>query len=117
MLSELLDTFKIENASIDEETNEYDRRKFISDYKEKKILVLINYAVLTTGFDAPNTEVIMITRPTKSMTLYNQMLGRGIRGIKVGGNEECTLVDIKDNLIGLPDEQVGFNVYNDLWSD
>ena len=116
LLNELCSLWNISSAAIDKDTSDYQRRLSIEKYKNKEISVLINYGVLTTGFDAPNTEVVIIARPTTSPTLYQQMLGRGIRGIKVGGNKECTLIDIKDNLEGLPDERRGFIMYNNYWN-
>jgi len=72
--------------------------------------------VLSTGFDAPNTNAIMIARPTTSPVVYSQMLGRGLRGPKVGGNKECILVDIKDNIQGLPNERATYSLYRDNYN-
>lgn len=62
-------------------------------------IVLINYGILTTGFDDPMIDTIFITRPTCSRVLYHQMVGRGLRGVKNGGNKngKCLILDIKDN--------------------
>ena len=62
--------------------------------------VLCNYGVLTTGFDAPRTSAVLIARPTKSLVLYSQMVGRGIRGVRAGGNDSAEIVTIIDQ--GLP---------------
>ena len=72
--------------------------------KKKKINSLLNFGVLTTGFDAPNTEYIVICRPTTSAILYEQIVGRGLRGPKFGGTEECTIIDFADNInrLGAP---------------
>jgi len=43
------------------------------------------------------------------------MIGRGIRGQKVGGNLDCDLIDLEDNLIGFPNEQQAFNYFNVAW--
>src|SRR5690606_35879125 len=59
-------------------------RKFKSNDPTPKILC--NFGVLTTGFDAPKTSGALIARPTKSLVLYSQMVGRAIRGLKQGGN-------------------------------
>ena len=58
-----------------------------------------------------HTDVVIIGRPTESPILYNQMIGRGLRGPKVGGNKECILVDIKDNILGLPNERRTITMY------
>ena len=71
---------------------------------------------MTTGFDAPNTDVVVIARPTSSPVLYNQMIGRGIRGPNVGGNKVCVLVDVIDNIIGMPNESYTFSMYRSFYS-
>ena len=62
-------------------------------------MILCNYGILTTGFDAPQTSAIVIARPTKSYVLYAQMVGRGIRGIKAGGNKTCEISTVIDSNI------------------
>jgi len=115
LLTELLMLREIEARCIDGSTSSHDRRTYIEEYKSGKFNILVNYGVLTTGFDAPNTNAIVITRPTGSLVLYSQMLGRGIRGPKMGGNPDCELVDIKDNLVGFPQENLAFSYFNDAW--
>lgn len=61
----------------DTEMNE--RSAIINDFKEKKFKYLVNVSVLTTGFDAPHVDVIAILRPTESNSLYQQIVGRGLR--------------------------------------
>ena len=107
---------EIKSASIDKNTTATSRRKYIENYKNGEIKVLFNYGVLTHGFDAPNTDIVIIARPTQSPILYSQMIGRGLRGPEVGGNEECILVDIKDNIEGLPNERKTFTMYRDNYS-
>jgi DNA repair protein RadD len=68
--------------------------RYRADSKTPRILV--NYGVLTTGFDAPQTSAAIIARPTRSLVLYSQMLGRAIRGKKQGGNEKATVVTVVD---------------------
>lgn len=76
--------------------------------------IIINYEVLTTGFDSTNIQCVFITRPTQSVVLYSQMLGRGLRGPKMGGNETCLLIDVKDNLTKY-DENLAFSYFNNYW--
>ena len=45
------------------------------------------------------------------------MIGRGLRGPKVGGNEKCILVDIKDNITGLPNERSTYSMYRDNYQN
>ena len=116
LLNEICILLNINCASIDDKTSFNSRKKFIEDFRNKKINVIFNYGVLSTGFDAPNTNTVMIARPTASPIMYSQMLGRGLRGLEVNGNEECWLIDLKDNLKGLPDERNCFTMYNEYYN-
>ena len=116
LISELLMLRDIPARCIDGETPSYDRSKHIEDFRTGKINVLVNYGVLTTGFDAPNTDAVMITRPTGSLVLYSQMIGRGIRGPKMGGTSDCILIDLEDNLLGYPSERQAFKFFDSHWS-
>lgn len=61
------------------DTDMSDRDQIINDFKAKKFKYLVNVSVLTTGFDAPHVDVIAIMRPTESNSLYQQIVGRGLR--------------------------------------
>lgn len=61
------------------DTNKDDRRKIIERYKTGETNVLVGCGVFTEGFDAPATEVVAMARPTKSLSLYLQCIGRGTR--------------------------------------
>jgi DNA repair protein RadD len=61
------------------DTSLSDREQTIADFKAKKFKYLVNVSVLTTGFDAPHVDVIAILRPTESNSLYQQIVGRGLR--------------------------------------
>jgi superfamily II DNA or RNA helicase len=99
-------------GKIDDTTTNQIRKKIVKDFKSKEIKIIFNFGVLSTGFDAPGTDALLIARPTTSPIIYSQMLGRGLRGPKFGGKKECILIDIKDNLIGLPDEKSCFTLFN-----
>ena len=117
LLNEICILLDIKSASIDDKTSFSSRKKFIEDFKNKNINIIFNYGVLSTGFDAPNTNAVMIARPTASPIMYSQMLGRGLRGPEVNGNEECWLIDLQDNLKGLPDERNCFTMYNQYYKN
>jgi superfamily II DNA or RNA helicase len=85
-------------ASVTAKTPDTMRRRCIQEFKDGNLQFLCNVGVLTTGFDAPKIEVIAIARPTGSVLLYEQMVGRGMRGPKNGGTEECLLIDFTDNI-------------------
>ena len=94
------------------------RRSIIKAFRAmgEKPIVICNYGVLTTGFDAPNTSAAVIARPTRSLVLYSQMVGRATRGPKAGGNLTCeisTVVDI--DLPGFNNVADAFTNWEDIW--
>jgi hypothetical protein len=70
----------------------------IEEFRAGRLQFLCNYGVLTTGFDAPKIRAVIIARPTTSVVLYEQMIGRGMRGPLNGGTEECQVIDLQDNI-------------------
>ncbi len=68
-----------------------ERDDIIDDFKNKKFKYLVNVSVLTTGFDAPHVDVVAILRPTESNSLYQQIIGRGLRLDK--GKTDCFILD------------------------
>ena len=104
-------------AHIDGNTDKTTRHKRLDDFKKKSIQVVCNYGVLSTGFDAPLTDVVFISRPTNSIVLYSQMIGRGLRGPAIGGTSSCKLINVKDNIEGLPNYQNIFEFFEDYWGD
>lgn len=61
------------------ETSAEKRDQIIESFKSQKLKYLVNVSVLTTGFDAPHVDLIAILRPTESVSLYQQIVGRGLR--------------------------------------
>lgn len=61
------------------DTENDERDEIIQEFKDRKFKYLVNVSVLTTGFDAPHVDVIAILRPTESVSLYQQIIGRGLR--------------------------------------
>jgi len=68
-----------------------DRNAIVQDFKNKKFKYLVNVSVLTTGFDAPHVDVIAILRPTESNSLYQQIVGRGLRLSE--DKDDCYILD------------------------
>lgn len=116
LLSAMLTIESIPNALVIGEMSKIDRNKAISNFKSSNsdVNILINYEVLTTGFDATNIECVFIARPTKSVVLYSQMLGRGLRGPQMGGNDSCLLIDIKDNLEQYNEKMI-YSYFDSYW--
>lgn len=73
------------------ETDESQRDLIIEQFKKRKFKYLVNVSVLTTGFDAPHVDVIAILRPTDSVSLYQQIVGRGLRLNE--GKQDCFILD------------------------
>lgn len=74
------------------------RKDKIRRFKEGDTKVIVNYGILTTGFDAPRTNVAIIARPTQSLVLYSQMIGRAMRGRRSGGNLKCDIYTVQDDI-------------------
>lgn len=66
-------------ALVSAETPPAERDALIEAFKQQRLRYLVNVAVLTTGFDAPHVDLIAILRPTESVSLYQQIVGRGLR--------------------------------------
>jgi superfamily II DNA or RNA helicase len=90
------------------------RRHYIEEFRAERLRVLTNYAVLTQGFDAPAVRAIFVARPTFSPNLYQQMIGRGLRGPKNGGKPECLIVNVEDN-VQQYGEKLAFRDFEYLW--
>lgn len=79
--------------------------------------ILCNFGVLTTGFDAPGTSAAIIARPTKSLVLFSQMVGRATRGPRAGGNETCEILTVHDPAYpGFGDVAEAFFNWEDVWN-
>lgn len=68
-----------------------ERDRILTDFKTGRLRAVTNMGVLTTGFDAPGIDLIALMRPTKSLSLYVQMLGRGTRLAE--GKDDCLCLD------------------------
>lgn len=79
------------SALVTGETLPSDRDEIIYAFKEERLKFLVNVSVLTTGFDAPHVDVIAILRPTESVALYQQIVGRGLRLFPDKNN--CLILD------------------------
>lgn len=79
-------------AAICKDTKKDRRRELIRDFKAGRLQFLLSVGVFTEGFDAPNTALVIMARPTKSIVVYTQALGRGTRPLTgtIEGLEEAT---------------------------
>ena len=78
------------------DTPEDRREQLIAEFAAGLLRCLISVGVLTTGFDAPETDAIICLRPTQSAILWRQLLGRGMRVAQ--GKKDCLLLDFVGNL-------------------
>lgn len=97
-MSARLNLEHIPAAAVSGDTPTAARRYFPDRCQRGEIRVLCNHTVLSTGFDAPRTDMILIARQVFSPVRYMQMVGRGLRGPKNGGTESCRIVTVRDNL-------------------
>ncbi|TAK64457.1 MAG: DEAD/DEAH box helicase [Bacteroidetes bacterium] len=80
---------------VTSETPPKERERIIRSFRNGRLKAVCNVGVLTTGFDYPELSTIVLARPTMSLGLYYQMIGRGIRPHK--DKEGCWVVDMCDN--------------------
>ena len=95
---EVYETFRnagFEVRHLDNTTSKQDRKDILRWFKHTPDAVLTSVSILTTGFDEPTVEAIILNRATKSLTLYYQMIGRGSRVLP--GKSEFTVIDLGNN--------------------
>ena len=119
ILTAILAARGTKSAAITNSTPERIRNRAVRDFKDAGggAFVLNNFGVLTTGFDAPRASAVVIARPTRSLVLYSQMIGRVIRGPKAGGTDACEIVTVVDpHLPGFGSVADAFLNWEDSWS-
>jgi DNA repair protein RadD len=94
-----------QTALITGATDLNERDSLIQRFKQRQLKYLVNVSVLTTGFDAPHVDFIAILRPTQSVSLYQQIVGRGLRLDQ--GKEDCLVIDYAGNRVNLHHPEVG----------
>lgn len=114
-LAAKLNDRQIRAAAIDSATPVSERRKRIEDFRKGRIQVLTNYGVLAQGFDAPATRAVVVARPTYSPNVYQQMIGRGLRGPKNNGTPTCLILNVRDNVVNYQGE-LAFTKFDYLWN-
>lgn len=90
---------------LDGETPPDERKAILERFRTGQTLVLCNVAIISEGVDVPSIEAIQCVRPTKSLVLWLQMVGRGLRPSE--GKDHCIIIDHTQNWFfhGLPDEE------------
>lgn len=93
------ETFKKRGYKIrhlDSTFSEKDRKDVLEWFKVTPDAILSSVGILTTGFDEPTVETIILNRATRSLTLYHQMIGRGSR--KLPNKSQFKLIDLGNNV-------------------
>ncbi|MCY4340102.1 MAG: DEAD/DEAH box helicase [Gammaproteobacteria bacterium] len=120
VISAILLALGIDSYVVTGKTDKTARRRIIEDFRVQttRPKILCNFGVLTTGFDAPITSAAVIARPTKSLVLFSQMVGRATRGRMAGGNDNCVVSTIVDtDLPGFGDMTEAFTNWEDVWNE
>jgi superfamily II DNA or RNA helicase len=101
IISSLINLVGYSAAHLDGESGS-SRSLIINNFRNGDIKLISNFGVLTTGFDDPKIDVVFLARPTNSIVLYSQIIGRGLRGPKIGGTDVCEVYTVNDNIVDLP---------------
>ncbi|MCY4622555.1 MAG: DEAD/DEAH box helicase [bacterium] len=113
-LAALLNRQGIVARAVSGETDAVTRRRVVEGFRRGEIKALVNYAVFVEGFDAPKTRAIIVARPVWSPNLYFQMIGRGLRGPRNGGDERCLILNVRDKIEGFG-QALAFSDLDWLW--
>jgi superfamily II DNA or RNA helicase len=94
---------------LDNKNTATERREILRWFKETPDAILTSVGILTTGFDEPSVESIILNRATRSLTLYFQMIGRGSRVF--GEKKDFTVIDLGNNVarFGLWEAHINWN--------
>lgn len=120
MLTTILSLRGHEDFVVTGQSKPAERERIIARFRSNanRAMVLVNYGVLTNGFDAPGTSAAIIARPTRSLVLYSRMVGRATRGTRAGGNDEAEIVTVVDpHLPGFGSVADAFKNWEDVWDE
>ncbi len=81
---------------LDSTFSDKDRKDVLRWFKETKDAILTSVGILTTGFDEPTVQTIILNRATRSLTLYHQMIGRGSRKLPL--KDRFKVIDLGNNV-------------------
>jgi superfamily II DNA or RNA helicase len=109
----IIDDFKshgIPAEHVDGETPTHERNEIISRFRQGETLVLSNVGLFGEGFDLPDIECVILMRPTKSLSLYRQMVGRGLR--PTANKSHAIILDHSGNIMahGLPCTEIDWTL-------
>lgn len=96
-IAEMLNSFGISAAAVHSKLTDDERDKRIAAFKRGEIRCMTGNNVFTTGFDHPPVDLILMLRPTLSVVLWIQMLGRGTRPSPETEKRNCLVLDFARN--------------------
>ena len=111
----LLNLRDITSRAVSGMTDSATRQRVVEEFRRGEIKALVNYGVFREGFDAPKTRAIIVARPVYSPNLYFQMIGRGLRGVRNGGNDRCLMLNVRDNIENF-ERKLAFSDLDWLWA-
>jgi|GEM_PF-843154 len=101
-------------ASYRPDGTEIDVNLVTEQFQKGNLEVLVNVQILTEGVDLPKVQTVFLTRPTASEILLRQMIGRGLRGLKMKGTEKAYLVSFEDHWKEFDKWESPFNLVSDI---
>lgn len=117
-MSRIMEKNGFRSVCITGDTRYATRKLYVDTFNEtnsNEIQIMCNYNVLSTGFDSPQIDTVIIARPTTSIVAYQQMVGRGLRGEEFGGKlgNHCRIITVKDNIRKFNDDvvELGYEKY------
>jgi DNA repair protein RadD len=96
-LAERFQRLGVAAEHVDGETDQRERKDVFDRFDDGRLQVLVNCAIATFGLDVPAVSCIVLARPTRSVPLYLQMLGRGLR--TAPGKTDCLVLDHAGNVL------------------
>lgn len=120
MLASLFSAHGYSVAYIDSNTLKEERQQTVDDFRNGKLDIIFNVNIFSEGFDCPDVEFIQLARPTKSLSMYLQQVGRGFRTAE--GKDKVLFLDNVGlfNRFGLPSARRAWQHYfegREDWQD
>ncbi|KAJ2751567.1 DEAD DEAH box helicase [Coemansia sp. BCRC 34490] len=97
-LCQIFNHYGVAAKTVLSTTSTADRESTLREFRDRSLPVIINCGILTEGTDIPNIDCVMMARPTRSLVLFQQMIGRGMRLFT--GKSDCLVVDLIDSFDG-----------------
>jgi DNA repair protein RadD len=113
MVTNLFNLLGHKAESISSENSKEEREAIIVNFKEKRTKLLVSVDIISEGFDVPSCEAVVLLRPTKSLSLYMQQVGRGLRTFE--GKQHAIILDHAGNCFkhGLPTQHREWELTHD----